>query len=41
MSHIEYSAAALLIVLRHAAIQVVYSHYMLTPSMECLWYVKF
>ena len=23
------------------AIQVVYSHYMLTPSMECLWYVKF
>ena len=22
------------------AIQVVYSHYMLTPSMECLWYVK-
>ena len=23
------------------AIQVVYSHYMLTPSIECLWYVKF
>ena len=25
----------------HAAIQVVYSHYMLTPSLEHLWYVKF
>ena len=23
------------------AIQVVYSHYMLMPSMECLWFVKF
>ena len=23
------------------AIQIVYSHYMLTPSMECLWYFKF
>ena len=30
----------LLIALTHAAIQVVYCHYMLTPSMECLWYVK-
>ena len=26
--------------LMHAAIQVVYCHYMLTPFMECLWYVK-
>ena len=25
----------------YAAIQVIYCHYMLTPSMECLWYVKF
>ena len=24
----------------HAAIQVVYCHYMLTPFVECLWYVK-
>ena len=34
-------AQRLLIVLTHMAIQVVYSHYVLTPSMECLWYVKF
>ena len=25
----------------HVAIQVVYSHYMLTPSILCFWYVKF
>ena len=25
----------------HVAIQVVYCHYILTPFMECLWYVKF
>ena len=25
----------------HAAIQVVYSYYIVTPSMECLWYIKF
>ena len=32
---------ALSMVLTYAAIQVVYTHYMLAPSMECLWYVKF
>ena len=31
----------ILIVITHAPIQVVYSYYMLTPSMEGLWYVKF
>ena len=25
----------------HAAIQVVYCHYMLISFVECLWYVKF
>ena len=25
----------------HVAIQFVYCHYMLTPCVECLWYVKF
>ena len=25
----------------HAAIQVVYCHYMLMSFVECLWYVKF
>ena len=29
-----------LIVLMHAAIQVVHCHYMLTPCMKCLWKVK-
>ena len=40
ISRIE-KCSALLIVLTHKAIQVVYSHYILTLSMECLWYVKF
>ena len=30
-----------LLILTHETIQVVYCHYMLTPSMECLWCVKF
>ena len=38
--HVLNSADALLI-LRHAAIQVVYCHYMLTSFVECMWYVKF
>ena len=29
------------LILSHAATQVVYSHYILIPFMECLWYVKF
>ena len=29
-----------LFILTHAAIQVVYCYYMLTPSVKCLWYVK-
>ena len=33
--HVLNSSSALLI-LMHAAIQVVYCHYMLTPFMECL-----
>ena len=37
--HVLNSAGALLI-LMHVAIQVVYCHYMLTPFVECLWYVK-
>ena len=28
-----------LFILMHAALQVVYCHYMLTPFMECLWYM--
>ena len=32
---------ALLVLVTHAATQVVYCHYMLTPCVECLWYVKF
>ena len=40
MSCIEYSGGTLIIVLTHAAVQVIYYHYMLTPFMECLWYVK-
>ena len=34
------SAGALLVLLTYVAIQVVYCHYMLTPCVECLWYVK-
>ena len=30
-----------LFVLMHVAFQVIYCHYMLTPFVECLWYVKF
>ena len=30
-----------LFILTHVAIQVVYYHYMLTPFVEYLWYVKF
>ena len=37
--HVLNSAGALLI-LMHAAIQVVYCHYMLTPFVEYLLYVK-
>ena len=29
-----------LLILTHAAIQVVYCHYMLTPFVECLRYIK-
>ena len=34
------SAGALFIPM-HVAIQVVYCHYMLTPFVEFLWYIKF
>ena len=39
--HVLNSSGALLILTTHVANQVVYCHYMLTPFMECLWYVKF
>ena len=34
-------ADTLSVLFMRVAIQVVYCHYMLTPSVECLWYVKF
>ena len=39
MSHIEQHNT-LFAVLMHAPVQVIYFHYMLTLSMECLWHVK-
>ena len=39
--HVLNSVGALLVLLTHVAIQVVYCHYMLTPCLECLRYVKF
>ena len=39
LSSLLISVGALFI-LMHTAIQVVYCHYMLTPFVECLWYVK-
>ena len=33
------NSADTLVILMYAAIQVVYRHYMLTPFVECLWYV--
>ena len=38
---VYWKHSMLLIVLMHETIQAVYCYYMLTPSMECLWYVKF
>ena len=35
------NSAGALFILMHAAIQVVYCHYVLTPFVECLWYIKF
>ena len=38
---VQYDRESHNLVLTHAAIQIVYCHYMLIPFVKCLWYFKF
>ena len=41
INNVTNDAGALLIVLVHTTIQVVYCHHLLTPYVKCLWQLRF